>query len=166
MNLLIRRLTPADSIAELTGLLHAAYADLAGRGFNSTAVDQSDDVTRERIDGGECYVACDGRLIVGTILFRRRSLGGCPWYERPEVSVINQLGVSPRIQSHGVGRRLMEFAASRARASGAAELALDTAEGAHHLIQWYERLGYRFIEHTQWRGKVYRSVIMSKSLVG
>jgi hypothetical protein len=49
-------------------------------------------------------------------------------------------------------------------AADASELALDTAEPALHLIDWYERRGYRFIEYVQWRGKRYRSVIMSKTL--
>ncbi|MBW1796697.1 MAG: GNAT family N-acetyltransferase, partial [Deltaproteobacteria bacterium] len=45
---------------------------------------------------------------------------------------------------------------------GASELALDTAEQATHLINWYERLGYRFIEYVDWDVTNYRSVIMSK----
>jgi len=48
--------------------------------------------------------------------------------------------------------------------SGATELALDTSEGADHLIAWYERKGFRFVEYAQWKGKSYRSVIMSKML--
>jgi hypothetical protein len=43
-------------------------------------------------------------------------------------------------------------------------MALDTAEPAAHLIAFYNRLGYRFIEHAQWRMTNYRSVIMSKTL--
>ena len=48
--------------------------------------------------------------------------------------------------------------------NGAAELALDTSEGADHLIAWYERIGFRIVEYAQWKGKRYRSVIMSKTL--
>jgi hypothetical protein len=51
-----------------------------------------------------------------------------------------------------------------ARADGAREIALDTAEPAVHLVEWYARCGYRFIEYAQWRGKRYRSVVMSKAL--
>src|SRR5688500_18483547 len=68
----IRLLTPDDSIADLTRLLHRAYAKLADLGFRFVACDQSDDRTRQRIEGAECYVAVAGaELIIGTITFRR-----------------------------------------------------------------------------------------------
>ena len=44
------------------------------------------------------------------------------------------------------------------------ELALDTAETAFHLIEFYRKRGYRFIEYTRWNEVNYRSVIMSKTL--
>ena len=43
-------------------------------------------------------------------------------------------------------------------------LALDTAEGATHLIDWYAKLGFEFVEYTQWEVTNYRSVIMAKPL--
>lgn len=61
---------------------------------------------------------------------------------------------------------MLEFVEQHARDHEAAELALDTAEGAIHLRQWYERLGFRFIEHVSWQDTNYRSVILSKQLTG
>lgn len=52
----------------------------------------------------------------------------------------------------------------RAREEGAVELALDTAEPAQHLIDYYGRRGFRQVALTQWKGKTYRSIIMSKAL--
>ncbi|MGY2051431.1 GNAT family N-acetyltransferase [Methylobacterium sp. JK268] len=163
--MLIRPLQSGDSIAALTQLLHAAYARLGEMGFNYTAVDQSEHVTLRRIADGDCIVAVDDTTIVGTILFRSPGTSkGCPWYERPEVATIGQFGVLPDSQGRGVGNLLLTEAERRARRTGATELALDTSEGAHHLIAWYERRGFRFVEHANWRGKMYRSVIMSKAL--
>ena len=50
--------------------------------------------------------------------------------------------------------------------SGFKEIALDTCEDAESLISYYEKRGYRFVEHVQWDPKIvnYRSVVMSKSL--
>lgn len=45
---------------------------------------------------------------------------------------------------------------------GINEIALDTAEPATHLVDWYTRRGYRFVQFVQWRDKTYRSKIMSK----
>jgi len=164
-DVIIRELALADSIADLTALLHAAYAQLGGMGFNYTAVDQTEDVTRSRIARGHCLVAVDGSALVGTIMFHPPGRSaGCPCYERADVATIGQFGVLPGRQSTGTGTRLLRQAEQLAAASGAAELALDTSEGAGHLIAWYEREGFRFVEHAQWEGKTYRSVIMSKQV--
>jgi GNAT superfamily N-acetyltransferase len=164
-DVIIRELAAADSIADLTALLHAAYARLGGMGFNYTAVDQTEDVTRSRIARGLCLVAVDGGALVGTIMFHPPGRSaGCPCYERADVATIGQFGVLPGRQATGTGTRLLRHAEQLAAASGAAELALDTSEGASHLVGWYEREGFHFVEHAQWEGKTYRSVIMSKQV--
>ena len=161
--MIIRELAPTDSIADLTTLLHAAYAGLGRMGFNYTAVDQTEDLTRQRIARGLCLVAVDGGALVGTMTFYRPGQSsGCPCYERPDVATIGQFGVLPGRQGTGTGTRLLREAEGLAIASGAAELALDTSEGASHLVDWYEREGFRVAEYAQWEGKTYRSVIMSK----
>ena len=164
-DMIIRELAPTDSIADLTTLLHAAYARLGEMGFNYTAVDQAEDMTRKRIARGLCLVAVDSGALVGTIMFHPLGQSaGCPCYERPDVATIGQFGVLPGRQGTGTGTRLLREAERLAIACGAAELALDTSEGADHLIAWYEREGFRFVEYAQWEGKTYRSVIMSKQV--
>ena len=74
------------------------------------------------------------------------------------------LPVEPELQRTGLGAALLEFVERKARADGFAELALDTAEGATHLIAYYSGRGYRFIDYTNWDVTNYRSVIMSKTL--
>lgn len=53
----IRRWMDGDSLDALTGLLHRAYKPLLDLGFNYSAANQTSDVTRACIEGGECYVA-------------------------------------------------------------------------------------------------------------
>ncbi|HEY0202704.1 MAG TPA: GNAT family N-acetyltransferase [Acetobacteraceae bacterium] len=161
--MIIRELAPTDSIADLTALLHAAYARLGEMGFNYTAVDQTEDVTRSRIARGLCLMAVDDGTLVGTIMFHPPGRSaGCPCYERADVATIGQFGVLPGRQGTGTGTRLLRHAEQLAAVSGVAELALDTSEGADHLVGWYEREGFRLVEHAQWEGRTYRSVIMSK----
>ena len=163
----IRPWLDTDSAAELTELLHRAYARLAAMGLRFWATHQSAEVTEKRIASGECFVAVADGVICGTILFRGASLtNGSPWYDRSDVASFGQFAVEPGLQSNGLGRRLIAHVEDRAAASGARELALDTAEPAVHLVDWYTRLGYRFIERTQWQHTNYRSVVLSKTLVG
>ena len=158
-----RQLTPDDSIPALTTLLHAAYAPLGAMRLNHTAVDQTDAVTLSRIAGGECWLALDSDALVGAVLFRPPGVPkGAPHFERPAVASLGQFAVAPSRQREGFGAILMRHAETRARAVGAAELALDTAEGAAHLIAWYDRQGFRFVEYARLEGKTYRTMVMSK----
>jgi predicted N-acetyltransferase YhbS len=163
MTIALRPLSSEDSLDELTALLHAAYAQLLQLGFNYTAVDQSNEVTQRRIAQGECCVAVSENRIVGTILFCRAARG-CAWYEQPHVAAIHQLAVHPSFQRNKIGDALIAWGQAKAITTGASELALDTAEGATHLVSWYQRLGFRQVATEQWPGKSYRSTIMSKAL--
>jgi GNAT superfamily N-acetyltransferase len=161
----VRPLQPSDSIPDLSALLHRAYTRLANQGLRYMATHQSDDVTRARIAKGECYVAIADGAICGTIVFIDAGrTKGYPWYDRADVASLGQFAVEPNLQAQGLGRRLISLVEARAAETGALEIALDTAEPATHLVDWYERLGYRFIEHAQWTHTNDRSVIMSKTL--
>ena len=72
--------------------------------------------------------------------------------------------MEPDLQRQRIGTLLLEFVERHARRLGAAELALDTAVPATHLIRWYESMGYREVGREDWEATNYESVILSKSL--
>ncbi|MEA2551938.1 MAG: hypothetical protein QOJ65_114 [Fimbriimonadaceae bacterium] len=150
-----------DSVAELTALLHRAYAALATLGLRFVATYQDEATTLERIQEGECFVAeLDGR-VVGSIVFRDSAhTGGCDWYDRADVASFGQYGVEPSLQGCGIGSALLDFVENRAREAGAEELALDTAEPATHLIELYAKKGYRIVDHVKWDVVNYGIVIL------
>ena len=161
----IRPFRPDDSIEELTRLLHRAYAGLARMGLNFTAADQTPETTRARVEHGQCFVAVDGRQLVGTILVNStvpNLLGEC--FGKPRSASIHQFAVPPHHRDRGVGSLLLAHAESWVKRLGFAEVALDTAQSAPQLIAFYVRRGYRSVSSVQWSGKTYRSVIMSKEL--
>jgi GNAT superfamily N-acetyltransferase len=162
---LIRDIRSGDSLDELTLVIHAAYKRLGDLGLNYTAVDQDASVTRRRAERGRCLVAEIEGTLVGTVTWYGPGDGrGCDWYRRPEVAVFGQLAVSPDHQRRGIGSNLIAEVERQACQAGALELALDTAEPARHLVDFYAAIGFRIVERVQWPGKTYRSVIMSKSL--
>jgi GNAT superfamily N-acetyltransferase len=161
----IRRLSDADSLEDLTRLLHRAYSVLGAMGFNYTAVDQTIETTRKRAFDGECYVAVDAGRIVGTVTVALgASMRDAPEYVRPGMAVVNQFAVEPSLQAKGLGSRLLLHAEERARELGAATAALDTAEGATHLIRYYEARGYAVTGRVRFAGKTYASVVLEKPL--
>ncbi len=163
----IRTLQPGDSLLELTNLLHRAYARLGAMGLNYTAVDQCPDVTAKRIAGGLCYVVeAEGKL-AGTIVVKPTYRENeCEYFTRPGVAAVHQFAVDPDAQGKGIGRALLHACEKWAQEHGYRELAMDTAEQAEHLIKLYTDLGYKHVGFVQWTGKVYRSVVLSKTLPG
>jgi GNAT superfamily N-acetyltransferase len=163
----IRAFRRDDSIEELTRLLHRAYAALARAGLNYTAADQTVETTRARVEHGQCFVAVEGRQLVGTILVNSavpNLLGEC--FGKPRVASIHQLAVAPQRQAGGIGSLLLTHAEAWVKRLGFSEVALDTAQSTPQLIAYYVRRGYRSVSTVQWNGKTYRSVIMSKELPG
>lgn len=167
----LRRLTPEDSIPEITKLLHRAYANQVKMGLRPLAGRQDDETTRRRCHSGECYVATvteGGReKIAGVILFHEVEPDqGPPWFQNKFVDSFSQFAVDPDIQGRGIGIALLETVERRARECGAMELACSMAEPDSKLLNFYLRRGYRFVEHWQWPYTNYRSAILSKTLAG
>ena len=161
----IRPLRREDSIAELTRLLHRAYAALARMGLNYTPAEQTPETTRIRVEHGHCLVAVDGSQLVGTILVNStipNPLGEI--FGKPEVASIHQFAVAPERQGRGLGSLLLAHAEGLAKRLGFTEVALDTAESAPQLLAFYVRRGYRSVSSVHWNGKTYRSIVMSKEL--
>jgi GNAT superfamily N-acetyltransferase len=163
----IRLFTSADSISELTLLIRRAYKGLADLGFNYTGAYQDESITLARIKDGQCYVLIQDSVLIGTITIRLHSAyyaEKLEWFRRKDVAMCGQFAVDPDQQRKGLGSKLMDFVEQRACELGALELALDTAEGALHLVRLYTRRGYRFIGFIQHHGKTYRSMVLSKTL--
>ncbi len=164
-DVVIRPLKDSDSLEEVTDLLHRGYKRLADMGLHYLATYQDVPTTRRRISHGDCFVAVYHGKIIGTLTyFPPDVIGGSPWLKRDDVADMGQFAVDPDFQGNGIGGRMIAFMETYARNLGCAELSLDTAETAEHLIRWYEKLGYRFIEYVKWDITNYRSVVMSKTL--
>jgi GNAT superfamily N-acetyltransferase len=155
----------ADSLEELTELLNRSYRSLADLGFRYLASWQDAQRTRERIKNAQCFVGIINEKIAATIsYYEPQHTQYPPWDAAGPVAHFGQFAVDPMLQGKGIGDELLQFIERYAMSNGAAELALDTAEKAEHLVNYYTRRGYRFITHVQCEEVNYRSVILSKNL--
>lgn len=166
----VRRYLIDDSVSEITQLLHRCYAPQVAMGLRPLAGRQDDKTTLDRVLNSECHLALlpaeEGPArIVGVILLNEHERVAFPeFFLRPGVAHFAMFGVEPRLQSKGIGRLLLERCEARAAETGATELACSMAEPDTALRAYYDRRGYRFIEHWQWPYTNYRSCILSKSL--
>ncbi len=160
-----RFLSAEDDTELITELLHRAYGSHAEAGLRFVAAHQDAAVTRQRLARGETVVALDARKLVGIItLARAAATTGSPFYDRPNVASFGQFAVEPLEQGQGIGSTLVDLVEQLALLRGVEHLALDTSEGATELIRFYERRGFRFVEHVRWHGVNYRSVVMAKAV--
>jgi predicted N-acetyltransferase YhbS len=152
------RLANKDDVPALRYLVNSAYSQLAELGLNFTGAYQDEQITRERMQGKDVYLAFLGDELVATI-----SLGVEQKDEGP-VLYLNQIAVAPAHQRKGIGGILLRLAEERAAIAGVAALQLDTAVPATHLVTMYGKAGYRVIKEVHWPGKTYNSYIMHKQL--
>lgn len=163
-NITIRKFSEKDSISELVSLLHRAYKKLADMGLYFVATYISEEDMQKFIDKGECFVAVENGKIIGTILIYPKGKNTPEIYNRDDIEVFGKFAVEPMYQCMGVGGMLMNYIENYVKEKGIKELALDTAEQAQHLIDYYSKRGYKPIGYQQWSVTNYRSIVMSKKL--
>mgnify|MGYP001350260160 CR=1 FL=1 len=167
--MVIVRFTEHDSIEELTSLLHLSYKRLADMGLKFVATYQTAEYTKNFIKNGVCFVSKnDNDKIIATVMYYNSTFHeeeiDPAWYKNDFVAYFGKFAVHTDYQCQGIGGIMMDFVENYAKSKGKTELALDTSEKAVHLIKYYEKRGYRFIQNHQWSVTNYRSVIMSKTL--
>lgn len=182
--LTVRRYLIDDPISEITLLLHRAYAGQVAAGLRPLAGRQDDKTTLDRVLNSECYLATlpaeaippatlermgshtgRGDRVVGVILFNEHERVAFPsFFLEPGVAHFAMFGVEPAIQGAGIGAALLARCEERAAEIECHELALSMAEPDAPLRAYYNRRGYRFIEHWQWPYTNYKSCILSKQV--
>lgn len=154
-----------DSVEELTELLHRAYKRLADMGLNFIATFQSVEYTRNYFKKGECYILESNNKLLGTVFYYTSM-----WDDAPEIFkmsdsvLIGKFAVEPELQNNGLGSKLMDFVEEHAIKNNKKRVVLDTSEKALHLIDYYNKRGYKYVHHWQWPDVNYKSVILSKEL--
>jgi predicted N-acetyltransferase YhbS len=104
--LIIRDWQPADDIAAITQLLHAAYAGLAESGLRFLASHQDEAMTHRRLESGRAFIAAIDNRIVSTItLYGPDPNSRCEVYRRPGTFHLGQLAVHPDAQGLWIGAR-------------------------------------------------------------
>ena len=154
-----------DSVEELTDLLHRAYKRLADMGLNFVATYQSAEHTQKYFTKGECYVLISNEELAGTVFYYTKMWDNAPEiYKMSDSVLVGKFAVEPELQNLGLGSKLMDFVESRAAKNNKKRVVLDTSEKALHLIEYYNKRGYKYQHHWQWPEVNYKSVVLSKEL--
>jgi ribosomal protein S18 acetylase RimI-like enzyme len=141
-------------------LVNAAYKELGEMGLNYTATYQDEAITRDRIKKGRAFVLEKNDEIIGTALFAVEN-----YFTERKSGYVSQLAIKPTLKRSGLGTVLMNFCEDLAIEDGLEAIQLDTAKPALHLVNWYQKQGYRIVGETRWEGKTYDSWIFEKELL-
>lgn len=166
MDLNFREILADEDYVLLTELLHRSYKKWAQQGLKFLAAYQPPEKTKLRCAEGRTILAEAEGATIGLITINDpKNSFGIQWYERCGVTSFHQFAIDPKYQGFGFGSRLLAEAERYAKAQGLQELALDTSEKAHALIEYYNRRGYRPVDKITWDHTNYMSVVLSKALV-
>lgn len=123
--------------AGLTEVLAAAFKDyVAGIG---RAWPGPHEWMEDRIAAGDITQAEDGSGLLGLIVLSQDA--------NARTTTIDMLAVAEAAQGQGVGRKLLDYAESRARAAGHHSLHLHTVAKYDHLTRYYARHGFTISHH-------------------
>ena len=86
--------------------------------------------------GGSIFVADAGDCVVGCVALIPMGDG---------VYELSKMAVSPAMQGLGIGRRLLEYAVTQARAIGARSLFLGSSTKLPPAVHLYESIGFRHV---------------------
>ena len=142
--MLVRDARPADgdAVRALTAAAYAEYAEVmepAAWAGLASAVERA----LASPAPAQQIVAEQHGVLLGSVLLYPPAVdaygglaGAVPW---PEVRL---LAVSPAARGLGVGQRLMDECARRARLAGAADLGIHTSRSMRSAMRLYERMGF------------------------
>lgn len=85
------------------------------------------------IQSGHTHVATDGETLLGFLIFTPTSHG----------TLLDTVAVSPNARGKGIGKALIAFCETSARAAGAAKVTLYTNAAMTENLSLYPALGYR-----------------------
>ncbi len=134
--LVIVEATEADA-ATITQILHTAFEEYRGvldppSGAHAETVEH----VRERMTVAHVGLARYGGVPAG-----------CVFYEPKEGGIyFGRLAVLPEYRQHGIGRALVDYVESQARAMGMTRVRLGVRLALPQLRAYYEHLGYHLYE--------------------
>ncbi len=153
------RLATDSDVSQIRDLVNESYKELADMGLNYTATYQDEQVTRERMADGRTFVLLSGKDVVGTILFYEKN-----YITEKRSAYLGQFAVSTKLKRSGLGSIIMDFCEQLANDEKYETIQLDTAKPAVHLVEWYQKRGYKIVGEMHWEGKTYDSYIFEKTL--
>ena len=166
MSLSIREAVPED-YEELSRLITDAYQEFAetlGDDWEGYRDDLAD-IARRAAQGSQ-FVAETEERPVGTVTYyppREDEPTASEWWWWPKgFAYLRALGVDPATRGRGVGRALTIACIERARADGAAGIALNTLSFMPAATALYEGLGFRQTGgNVEWGGRKLLSYIQN-----
>ncbi len=150
---LVLRLARPDDLEAVSAVNRAAYAEYGAHMEPERIaryLNNAGDVW-SRLDTSDLLVAeLDGKIVGSLTYFSpgpRSQAQGWP----ADWAGLRLLAVDPAARGLGIGRALMEFSIDRARAEGAAAIALHTTEMMEIARAMYERMGFERVPEYDWR---------------
>ena len=98
--------------------------------------DPSEEIVKEYIKRGECFIGEDNNLIVGVYVLLPT---------RPETIELVNIAVNEEFQNRGIGRQLVKDAIEQARSKGYKTIEVGTGNSSIGQLALYQKCGFRIV---------------------
>jgi len=159
----VRDLKAADA-PRVLAILREVAQGLQKRGSTqwSPFVDGGEDIVERRFREGSVILAERGGQDAGCMVLQAQDLFWDELGKDRTAAWVHSLAVRPAFNRRGLGKALLDLAASLARAQGKACLRLDVHDGNAKLKAYYARLGFQAGPTKAWDNTLIR--LMEKPL--
>ncbi len=146
--LAFRPARPGD-LRQVVDILSEAAAGAKARGVERWwPIPFPEPWVRSGIERGEVVVAESQLRIVGTLTLTRQDL--LMWGEQPTIAgYVHRVAVRRELAHQGLGRRMLEWAASEVQGWGRSKLRLDCLATNESLVRYYLNQGFREVGRIQ-----------------
>jgi ribosomal protein S18 acetylase RimI-like enzyme len=155
-----------EDLRQIVDILSEAAAWAKARGVERWwSVPFPEAWVRSGIERGDVVVAESRSRIVGTLMLTRQDL--LMWGEQPPVAgYIHRVAIRREFAHQGLGRRILEWAATEVRSWGRVKLRLDCLATNESLVTYYRNQGFREVGRIQGNipGEDRPSILMERSL--
>ncbi len=172
-NIKIIEKTKAISWEEITDVIHDAYAEREKQNLHFAAFKSTPEENAQKILDGKCFVALDGKRVVGLVFLRcpswpylTKNDGRGKWYCDEKYGMVINLAVKEEYKKNGIGRRLLERLIEECKKQKLDSIMIDTSSKLKDLNKFYASFGFKKVDYISWSTTNYYTIVRRLCLNG
>ena len=158
---------------EITEVIHDAYLEREKQNLHFAAYKSTPEDNAQKILDGKCFVALDGKKVVGLVFLRcpswpylTKNDGKGKWYCDEKYGMVINLAVKEEYKGNGIGRKLLERLIEECKKQKLDSKMIDTSSKLKVLNKFYSGFGFKKVDYISWHTTNYYTIVRRLNLNG